>query len=160
MMPKIQLNEIQSAEDLRNFFLGNKQELRWMFWEHYTPYRGTISGRSRVEWTCEETGGAVMLNGIGEKAINVNSHWYNYEKLYQSIKQGYKYNSFTLNSLFCTFIDGYEYKKPTEQDMIKVIKNRKNAQYLLVSEIPNYISLRDLKKCKAFNDLPILKVEI
>ena len=67
MMPKIQLNEIQSAEDLRNFFLGNKQELRWMFWEHYTPYHGAISGRSRVEWTCKETGGEVMLNDIGEK---------------------------------------------------------------------------------------------
>lgn len=160
MIPKININEIQSADDLRKFFLDNKQELRWEFWEHYTPYHGAIYGRSRVDWICKETGGTVMLNGIGTKAINVNGHWYNYNKLYQSLKQGYRFNSFTLNSVFCTFIKGYQYHKPTQADVVEVIKNRKHAQYILISEIPSFIPLQMLKKCKLYNDLPILKKEI
>ena len=61
------------------------------------------------------------------------------------------------NSFFLLIFEDYTYKNYTKDEIRNIIKNRKNAQYLLRSEVPKYIDLKEVYKMLRSIDLPIIK---
>ncbi len=150
-----------TAEELKAFFTTNKGRLR--AWDHWTTARsyGEVYYHSAPQiYTCEETGQDFTIGGIGKQKVKVNGYWYAYSTLEKALKRGYKKNSTTLNSFLITFIDDYEYKKYTDEDIKEVIRNRKNPQYLTKSEIPKYIPRGKVSRLCNLMELPILSKQL
>lgn len=158
---KTGLTQEATAEELKNFFTNNKGALRrWDCWTTSRSFEETRYHTAPKIYTCKETGQEFMINGIGKEKVQINGYWYSYKTLEKALKRGYKENSVTLNSLLVYFIDDYEYKHYTEDDIKEVIRNRKNAQYLTKREIPKYIPWgRFAKICKSM-ELPILTKQL
>ena len=156
-IPKIKTADIKDANDLRQYFNENAQEFKWIEWTHLRPYQDAQYHRTKVGYTVKETGYEILFDGIGEQKINVNYNWLSYEKLYDCLQHGYKNNTLVVNSIFCLIFEDYFYQAPTIDEIENIIASRKNAQFLMLDEIPKYVSLQMLKKAKNFNDLPILK---
>lgn len=157
---QVKKSEIETPEDIRDLLMENKAGIKWTNWEVHRPHMHTISGGNYNSWHCPETDMDIIIYGIGEKKVRIYNYWYSYKTIYDAIHRSYKLNSTILNSLCCLLISDYYYKQPTDADVYNVIKNRKNPQYLVKSEIPKYIPLSFVKEVAKKLELPILKKQL
>lgn len=144
--------KIKNADDLKNYLQNNKLNIRFTYNEDRN--KPLVDQNT---FTITETGELITLNGAGEKAVQINGTFYNYNFLYKCLQSGYKNCSKEINSFFLLIFEDYIYKNYTKDEIRNIIKNRKNAQYLLRSEVPKYIDLKEVYKMLRSMDLPIIK---
>ena len=149
---QIKTTQIKKAEDIKNYLQNNKFTIRFTY--NHEIYMPPVSQNT---YTIDETQYLITLNGAGEKAVRINGTYYNYNFLYKCLQAGYKNCSKEINSFFLLIFEDYTYKNYTKDEIRNIIKNRKNAQYLLRSEVPKYIDLKEVYKMLRSIDLPIIK---